>query len=351
MADKLLRERSAKPVGKNWVNNLVKRSPELQKRWTRPYDRQRAACEDPAVIQPWFTLVQSTKAKYGIIDKDTYNFDESGFLMGKISSQLVVTGSEKPGKRKKLQPGDREWVTLVQGVGATGKVIPPFLILAGKVLISNWFTEDLPRDWVIDVSPTGWTNNNLALAWLHHFDTHAKPVRVYRLLIINGHESHCSVDFRDLCKAKKIITLCMPPHSSHLLQLLDVACFSPLKRVYGDEISALARSRIHYINKETFLPAFKATFSKVFTAENVRAGFRGAGLVPHNPEVVLSKLDMRLRTPTPPKPSNVAWEPKTPRNAHEVEEQSTLIRKRIQIYQGSPASSLDKQVKQLTKGA
>ena len=143
----------------------------------------------------------------------------------------------------------------------------------------------------------------------------------------------------------------MPPHSSHLLQPLDVACFSPLKRVYGDEISALARSRIYHINKETFLPAFKATFSKVFTAENVRAGFRGAGLVPHNPEVVLSKLDMRLRTPTPPKPSNVAWEPKTPRNAHEVEEQSTLIRKRIQIYQGSPASSLDKQVKQLTKGA
>jgi hypothetical protein len=66
---------------------------------------------------------------------------------------------------------------------------------------------------------------------------------------------------------------------------------------------------------------------------------------------VLSKLDVRLRTLTPPKPSDVAWEPKTPRNAHEVEEQSTLIRKRIQIHRGSPASSLDKQVKQLAKGA
>jgi hypothetical protein len=93
-----------------------------------------------------------------------YNFDESGFLIGKISSQLVVTGSEKPRKRKKLQPGDREWVTLVQGVRSTGKVIPPFLILTGKVLISNWFTKDLPQDWVINVSPTSWTNNNLALA-------------------------------------------------------------------------------------------------------------------------------------------------------------------------------------------
>ncbi len=195
MADKLLRERGSKPTGKNWVDNFIKRSPELRTRWSRSYDRWRAACEDPAVIQPWFTLVQSMKAKYGIVDEDMYNFDESGFLMGKISSQLVVTGSEKPGRRKKLQPGDRGWVTLVQGVGATGRVIPPFLIFAGKVLISNWFTEDLPRDWVIKVSPTGWTNNNLALAWLEHFDAHAKPVGVYRILIIDGHESHCSVDF------------------------------------------------------------------------------------------------------------------------------------------------------------
>ena len=306
MADRLLRERGGNTVGENWVDRFIQRTPELQTRWSRSYDRQRAACEDPAVLQPWFTLVQSIKAKYGIIDEDMYNFDESGFLMGKISSQLVVTGSEKPGKRKKIQPGDREWTTLVQGVGATGKVIPPFLILAGKVLISNWFTEDLPRDWVIDVSPSGWTNNDLAIAWLHHFDTHAKPVGVYRLLIIDGHESHCSVDFRDLCKEKKIITLCMPPHSSHLLQPLNVACFSPLKRKYSDKISALARSRIHHINKENFLPAFKATFTKVFTPENVRAGFRGAGLVPHNPEAVLSKLDVQLRTPTPPQPDNVA---------------------------------------------
>jgi hypothetical protein len=44
-------------------------------------------------------LVQSMKAKYGIADEDTYNFDESGFLMGKISSQLVVTGSEKRDRR------------------------------------------------------------------------------------------------------------------------------------------------------------------------------------------------------------------------------------------------------------
>jgi hypothetical protein len=66
------------------------------------------------------------------------------------------------------------------------------------------------------------------------------------------------------------------------------------------------RSRIYHINKETFLLAFKATFSKVFTAENVCAGFRGARLVLYNLEVVLLKLNVRLRTLTLLRPSNVA---------------------------------------------
>jgi hypothetical protein len=352
MADRLLRERGGNPTGKNWVDNFIKRTPELRTRWSRPYDRQRAACEDPAVIRPWFSLVQSMKAKYGIADEDTWNFDESGFMMGKISSQLVVTGSEKSGKQKKLQPGDREWVTLVQGVAATGRIIPPFLIFAGKVLISSWFTG-LPRNWVVTVSPTGWTNNDVALAWLKHFDAHTKATStgVYRLLIIDGHDSHCSIEFQDYCKENKIITLCMPPHSSHLLQPLDVVPYSLLKRHYGDGISLLARSRIYHIDKETFLPAFKAAFEKTFTPENIRAGFRGAGLAPHDPEVVLSKLDVQLRTPTPPAPGTVAWEAQTPRNAREIEAQSTLIRNRMQNHRGSPASSLDEQVRQLSKGA
>jgi hypothetical protein len=113
----------------------------------------------------------------------------------------------------------------------------------------------------------------------------------------------------------------------------------------------LARNRIHHINKETFLPAFQAAFKKAITPENVRAGFRGAGLASHNPEAVLSKLDMQLRTPTPPQQDDAAWEAKTPRNAKEMEAQSTLTRNRMQIHRGSPASSLDEQVRQLSKGA
>jgi hypothetical protein len=62
-------------------------------------------------------------------------------------------------------------------------------------------------------------------------------------------------------------------HLSHLLQPLNVVPYSLLKRYYSDGISLLARSRIYYINKETFLLAFKAAFKKTFTLENIRVGF------------------------------------------------------------------------------
>jgi hypothetical protein len=352
MADKLLHERASNPVGKNWVDNFIKRTPELRTRWSRPYDHQRAACEDPAAIQRWYDLVKRTKEKWGIVDDDIYNFDETGFIMGKILSQLVITGSEGSGKKKRIQPGNRQWVTVIQGVGALGRRLPPFVIFAGKVLIDVWF-KDLPPDWVLEVSPNGWTNNQLALAWLEHFDTHTKRHTVggYRLLIIDGHESHCSVDFQDLCKEKNIILLCMPAHSSHLLQPLDVACFSPLKRKYGDVISGLARNRTSYISKETFLPAFKTAFEQSITKENIQAGFRGAGLVPHDPQAVLSKLDVVVQTPKQSPQRAATWEAQTPRNAREVEAQSTLIRQRVRNRPGSSASSLDEKVAQLSKGA
>jgi hypothetical protein len=90
----------------------------------------------------------------------------------------------------------------------------------------------------------------------------------------------------------------MPPHSSHLLQLLDIGCFSPLKQAYSDEINSLAQYSTKKIKKEAFILAFKAAFKKAIIKDNICAGFRGARLVPYNPEAVILKLNVVLYTPT-----------------------------------------------------
>ena len=222
--------------------------------------------------------------------------------MGIISTAMVVTSVERRGRPRTAQPGGREWVTVIQGVNSQGWTIPPFIIVAGKYHLSAWYEDsNLPKDWVIATSSNGWTTNERGLEWIQHFNRHAKDrsIGTYRLLILDRHESHHSTDFEVFCKENKIITLCMPTHSSHILQPLDVSCFSPLKQAYGRQIEDMMRTRITHITKVDFFAAFYAAFQTSMIERNIQGGFRGAGLVPFNLEFVISKLDVKLRTPSP----------------------------------------------------
>jgi hypothetical protein len=64
--------------------------------------------------------VENTIAKYSIILADIYNFDETGFMMGMIAGGMVVTGTDRRGRPKLVQPGSREWVTVIQAINMEG---------------------------------------------------------------------------------------------------------------------------------------------------------------------------------------------------------------------------------------
>jgi hypothetical protein len=89
MADALLAARKpGKPfenVGKCWATRFIRDEPRLAMKWNRKFPSQRARCEDPARYREWFDRVAAVRFQYGIQDEDTYNFDETGFMMG-ISS-------------------------------------------------------------------------------------------------------------------------------------------------------------------------------------------------------------------------------------------------------------------------
>jgi hypothetical protein len=127
MANRLLADRETPPVGKRWASNFVKRHKDLKTHFFRKYDYQRAKCEDPTIIRNWFRLVANVIAKYGIRPDEIYNFDETGFMMGVIASGMVVTGAERRGRPKSVQPGNREWITVIQAINAEGQAIPPFI--------------------------------------------------------------------------------------------------------------------------------------------------------------------------------------------------------------------------------
>jgi hypothetical protein len=269
-----------------------------------------------------------------------------GILIGMIEPGMVVTSSKRPEMPKKIQPGNREWITAIEAINAEGQSIPPFIIGSGQYHLANWYREcDLPDDWVIALSENRWTNNQLGLDWLKHFDrsTKDRSVGSYRLLILDGHKSHHSAEFIRYYEENKIITLCMPAHASHLLQPLDVGCFGPLKKAYGREIERLIGCSMNHISKTEFFPAFHIAHRATITESNIRGGFRGARLAPLDPENVISKMDMQLRTPTPPAEvtaPSTPWASRTPKTILEAQSHSRYLKARIINHKSSSPESM-----------
>ncbi|KAM9938270.1 hypothetical protein OXX80_002219 [Metschnikowia pulcherrima] len=335
MADILLAARGSKRVsrvGKNWVHKYIKRRPELISRLSRAYNYRRAKCENPKIIKNWFERLQKMIADNGIQRDDIYNFDETGFAMGMIATTKVVTGSDVRGRKPLLQPGNREWVTAIECINASGWVLPSFVIFKGKRLFRAWYKGRTLPGWRVGVSQNGWSNNKLAVRWLQKIFipfTERKTKGVYRLLILDGHGSHLTPKFEKICKENKIITICMPAHSSHILQPLDLVCFSVLKGSYYKMIEKLMRAQVNHITKFDFLAAYPNARVKAFRSENVISAFETAGIWPDCPERVLSKLTSELHTPSPRSEHEDQNEPRTPSNLERLDTAAAALRKMI----------------------
>ena len=179
-------------VSKNWPSNFVNRRDELRTRFSKRYDYQHALNEDPKLLREWFATVQRVIDENGIQSEDIYNFDETGFAMGLISAQKVVTWTEYYGRRPILQPGNREWVTAIEAICADGYSLPPCVIFKGQVAIAGCF-DNLPKNWRLEVSNNGWTTNEIGLRWLQKLLITLTNSRIrgrFRLLILDGHGSY-----------------------------------------------------------------------------------------------------------------------------------------------------------------
>ena len=342
-------------VGKNWVSKLIKRRTELQCRYSRRYNHEQAKCEDRKIIQDWFKTLEDTIAAHGIQTEDIYNFDETGFAMGLCATTKVITGAEHYGREKLLQPGNREWVTVIESVNASGWALPPYIILKGQNIQEGWL-DGLSDGWRLDVSPNGWTTDEIGLKWLTKtFIPAANPRRIgtHLLLVLDGHGSHLTPEFDRICSENKIIPLCMPAHSSHLLQPLDVSVFAVLKRAYGGLVEQRMRLGFNTIKKLDFLDAYPTARAEAFKPQNIQSGFIATGIAPFEPNQVIQQLDIQLRTPTPPASrssnSQSSWILQAPTNPRQLHRQVDKVKNLMEQGLESPSRDLMKGFDQIIK--
>jgi hypothetical protein len=133
--------------------------------------------------------------------------------------------------------------TLIETISATGQFLAPFLIMNGKRRMDYFFTEELDENAIIATSESGYSNNELGLAYIQHFIEQSKSSdSSKKLLIFDGYESHISDEFQEIAYKNNVILLQFPAHLTHILQPLDVGVFGPYKHWHTEAIHTALRT-------------------------------------------------------------------------------------------------------------
>lgn len=287
-------------VSDRWPPRWLERHPEFTKRKEKSIELERQKAMNVDQIRDFMNKFKSVVDKYGIGPEDTWNMDETGLRVGCGKGQWVIVPSgEEYGRFTNLigAHGDTEHITVVEAISAGGVDIQPMIIVKGVVIQARWFAEIKASDIAIGVSESGYTNDILCFQWLMHWNRLSKASQkgTWRLLILDGYESHLSFEFVRYCEMEKIVLLRLPPHSTHFLQPLDVVIFQQWKHWHMEAIDDAVRHGVGEFDRQTFLANLQKIREATFKEGNKKSAFRKCGFWPFRPEVVLEQIQISSR--------------------------------------------------------
>src|SRR3984957_9988443 len=101
----------------------------------------------------------------------------------------------------------------------------------------------------------------------------------YHLLILNGHNSHCTYGFCKFTANNEIIIICLPSHTTHALQPCDVACFGPLASAWKSEVNTASADYIE-IMKQNLLVFYLKARERTLKRSTIISSFAKTGILP-----------------------------------------------------------------------
>ena len=108
-----------------------------------------------------------------------------------------------------------------------------------------------------------------------------KPI----LLIYDGHRSHETIELREAADKAGIHLFCIPPHTSHRLQPLDVGVFGPLQREWQKRCLLVLDETRKSITRQVVIREYMAARAKSVKEELILSAWRRSGIRPLNPDV------------------------------------------------------------------
>lgn len=112
------------------------------------------------------------------------------------------------------------FTTNIVCANATGDILPPFVIYAGKNLDPQW-TCGGPDGSSFHVSSAGCITTSLFTEWFKYFIDYTKSISKPVLLIMDNHPCHISIEVMAVARQNQICLLFLPDHCTDELRPLD----------------------------------------------------------------------------------------------------------------------------------
>ena len=271
--------------GRKWWLLFKKRHPQISLCSPEPLQLCRIKCCTAEAICEWFTDFDQFLQVHDLKDKPSriWNADEAGFpLCPKTGKVLAVRNA----RNVYCATGDsKEQITTLCAANAAGNVLPPMHIFSGERFKSNPM-NDCVENAYFGRSPKGWMSTELFYGWVaNHFARHVveRPV----VLLVDGHSTHIDVEISKFCRNNGIHLYCLPPHTSHITQPLDVGFFSSLKNSWGKACEKFKTDNPGIpLNKYSFAKVFKCAWIDCVKLSMFVNAFRQSGICPFNPQAI-----------------------------------------------------------------
>ncbi|KAF9794422.1 hypothetical protein SFRURICE_009678 [Spodoptera frugiperda] len=241
----------------------------------------------------FYDIVEKVIKELGLENKPEriYNIDETSYCSDPQKTKVVGLKGF-PSTRTTSSAGKTNTTVLIASNAAGGKG-PPIIIFKGKHVWSGWTSDEAYPGTLYTATSNGWIESEAFAEFMaKSFIPMVKHETEPALLIYDGHSTHVQLAVIEMAKQNNITIIKLPPHTSHLLQPLDLSVFKPYKDAWDQEMVKWQRT-----HKGEKLPKdqFSATVGRVWKNLNsnvIKKGFEKSGIYPFNRNAVPEhKLD------------------------------------------------------------
>lgn len=298
-------------AGKKWLKNFLERHPILSFRKPESTSLARVKGFTKEHVESFYNILENELTKVNFNPCKVFNVDETGIsiVQHKQTKIIGLKGKKQVSKVTSAERGSL--MTLVTCMSASGIYVPPLIIFPRKNMKAE-LLNGTPPGTISACHPSGWIQMDIFTQWFQHFMNHVKPsILEPVVLILDGHYSHTrNLDVIDLGRKHGVIIICLPPHSTHKLQPLDVSFMGPFKHYYSLEIENwLKNNEYRSVTAYQVGELMGRAYMKASTIENAVNGFRKTGIIPFNPNIfqdhefvaettIISDKDITVQEPT-----------------------------------------------------